>query len=456
MANSLTQYITLYKQHTEAIHSHAPEAMNALRAGALAALEGASLPRKGQDDYEATDLEEVFAPDYGVNINRVAFAPDVAASFRCDVPNMSTCLYFFFNDIFAESRTAARNTQNGLVIESFAQAQANHPDVLKQYLGSLANIRKPEVALNTLLAQDGMLIYVPKGVVVEKPIQLVNIFNAAAPVMALRRLLVVLEEDAQAKLLVCDHTQDTTHAYLSSQVVEIVAKKGATFDYYDMEESNSSTHRVASVFVSQEEGSNVLIDGITLLNGFTRNDYDVQLNGERTETHLLGMTVASASQHVDNHTFISHNAPRCVSNEMFKYVLNDHAIGAFSGKILVKEKCPRTVAYQGNRNIVASATAKMYSKPQLEIYTDDVNCSHGSATGQLNEEALFYMRSRGISEAEARHLLMQAFMSDVIDAVRLPALKDRLHHLVEKRFRGQLATCGECTAANCNSKIENA
>lgn len=449
MTTSLTQYIDLYTQHAEAICAHAPAAMNALRPDALAALGGATLPKKGQEDYEATDLEKVFAPDYGVNINRVPFAPDAAASFRCDVPNMSTCLYFFFNDIFAESRTATRNTQAGLVIESFADAQKNHPEVLQKHLGSLADLKKPEVALNTLLAQDGMLIYVPKGMVVEKPIQLVNIFKAAAPVMALRRILVVLEEGAQAKMLVCDHTQDAEHSYLASQVVEIVAERGSMFDYYDLEESSESTHRVSSIFVRQAEGSNVLIDGITLLNGITRNDYYVNIDGEHAETHLLGMTVASARQHVDNHTFISHNVARCESNEMFKYVLNDQSVGAFAGKVLVKENCPRTVAYQGNRNIVASADAKMYSKPQLEIYTDDVKCSHGSATGQLNEEALFYMRSRGISEAEARQLLMQAFMSDVIDAVRLPALKDRLHHLVEKRFRGQLAMCGDCTAANC-------
>lgn len=450
MTNSLTQYIDLYRQHADTICAHAPAACNALRAAALAALEGGvALPKKGDEDYEATDLNQVFAPDYGVNINRVPFAPDAAESFRCDVPNMSTCLYFFFNDIFAESRTAARNTQGGLVIESFAQAQERHPEVLQQYLGSLADLGKPEVALNTLLAQDGMLIYVPKGLAVEKPIQLVNIFKAAAPVMAVRRILVVLEDDAQAKLLVCDHTQDAERPYLASQVVEVVAKRGSVFDYYDLEESSERTHRVSSIFVRQEEGSNVLIDGVTLLNGTTRNDYYVSVDGEHAVTHLLGMTVASAHQHVDSHTFISHNVPRCESNEMFKYVLNDHAVGAFAGKVLVKENCPRTVAYQGNRNLVASAHAKMHSKPQLEIYTDDVKCSHGSATGQLDEEALFYMRSRGISEAEARQLLMQAFMSDVIDAVRLPALKDRLHHLVEKRFRGQLAMCADCSAAHC-------
>jgi Fe-S cluster assembly protein SufD len=159
------------------------------------------------------------------------------------------------------------------------------------------------------------------------------------------------------------------------------------------------------------------------------------------------MTIASGEQHVDSHTFISHNAPRCHSNEMFKYVLNDKAVGAFAGKILVKPNCPRVEAYQGNRNLCGAPTAKMYTKPQLEIYTDDVMCSHGSAVGQLDEEALFYMRTRGIGLEEARRLLMQAFVADVIDGVRLDALKDRLHYLVEKRFAGTLSNCASCMAA---------
>ena len=454
MTTAIQQYIDLYRQNASAVTQHAPEALNALRAEALHVLESTAFPKKGQEDYEATDLNAAFAPDYGVNINRHPFNPDAMAAFRCDVPNLSTCLYFFFNDIFAASRTAERNTPEGLVIESFAQAQERHPAILSQYLGKVANMQLPEVALNTLLAQDGILIYVPKGMVVEKPIQLVSIFNASMPLMALRRILVVLDEGAQAKLLACDHTQEASHTYLSSQVVEIVAKRGATFDYYDMEESNPNTTRVASVFVKQEAESNVLIDSITLLNGFTRNNYVVSIDGEHAETHLLGMAIASDRQHIDNHTHISHNAASCHSNEMMKYVLRDQAVGAFSGRVLVNENCPHTVAYQGNRNIVASAEARMYSKPQLEIYTDDVQCSHGSATGQLNEEALFYMQSRGVSKDEAKQLLMQAFMSDVIDGVRLPALKDRLHHLVEKCFRGQLTMCGDCSSTHCGAKIE--
>lgn len=453
MTTALKQYIDLFKEYRSAIEAQAPQALNSLRDSALQALDGAQLPTKGQEDYEATDLEKVFAPDYGVNVNRTQFTADAANAFRCDVPNMSTCLYFFFNDIFRPSRTAGINT-GGVVVETFAEAQKNHPEILQKHLGSIADLNKPEVALNTLLAQDGMLIYIPNGVTAEKPIQLVNIYNAAAPVMAVRRLLIVVGENAHGRLLVCDHTQNKDMNYLGSQVIEIVALKNSTFDYYDLEETAEMTHRVSSVYISQQEGSNVLVDGITFLNGFTRNDYYVDVDGEHCETHLLGMTIASGRQHVDNHTLINHNAPHCHSNEMFKYVLNDNAIGAFAGKILVAPNCPRIDAYQGNRNIVAAPTAKMYSKPQLEIYTDDVKCSHGTAIGQLDEEALFYMRTRGISEKEARMLLMQAFMSDVIDSIRMDSLKDRLHHLVEKRFKGQLAMCGECTA-NCNNKTEN-
>lgn len=450
---ALQQYIDLFNDNRGAFAKHSPAALTAMRDKALAALDGSVLPQSGQEDYEATDLESVFAPDYGVNLNRVDFQADPNYTFHCDVPNMSTCLYFFYNDIMRRSRTASANVGK-VVVESFSEAQQHHPGILTQYLGSIAHLDKPEVALNSLLAEDGMLVYVPDGVVAEKPIQLVNIYNAAAPVMAVRRILVVVGENASARMLVCDHAQAKDVDFLGSQVVEIVALKNSTFDYYDMEETGSNVKRVSSVFVDQREGSNVLVDGITLVNGFTRNDYCVEVNGEHAETQLLGMTIASGTQHVDNHTFIGHNAPRCHSNEMFKYVLNDQSVGAFSGKILVQPHCPRIEAYQGNRNIVSTPTAKMFTKPQLEIYTDDVKCSHGSAIGQLDEDALFYMRTRGISEEEARMLLMQAFMSDVIDAVRMDSLKDRLHHLVEKRFKGQLAMCSECGSVQCNSKLE--
>ena len=444
--NALKQYIDLYDQHRDAIEQQSPALLNTLRRLARERLEGARLPRKGSEDYEATDLEAVFGHDYGVNVNRLPFDADPAEAFHCDVPNMSTCLYYNSNDAFHSSATAERNIGQ-VVVEPFSMAAEDYPDLMNAYLGQLANMDDPTVALNSLLLQDGLFIYVPDGVVAERPIQLVNIFNAALDMMAQRRLLIIVGKNAAVKLLACDHTQSADYRYLSNQVIEIVAMQGATVDYYDMEESTPGTSRVSSIYVDQHEGSNVLIDGITLTNGFTRNNYHVEVNGEHAETQLLGMTIASGEQHVDSHTFISHNMPRCHSNEMFKYVLNDNAVGAFAGKILVKPGCPRVEAYQGNRNLCGAPTAKMYTKPQLEIYTDDVMCSHGSAVGQLDEEALFYMRTRGIGIDEARRLLMQAFVADVIDGVRLDALKDRLHYLVEKRFAGTLSNCSGCLAA---------
>lgn len=441
--NALQQYIDLFNDNRKVIEAGSPAVLNAQRDAALAALHGARLPRKGSEDYEATDLEAVFAPDYGMNLTRIAFSGDATESFRCDVPNMSTCLYTCFNDVIVPGPNAMRNA-GGMIVETFKEAATRHPEVLARY-GSLAQLDDPTVALNTLLAQDGLLVYVPRGVVAERPLQLVNIFNTTQPLMAVRRVLVVLEDGASARMLVCDHTQSKDVNFLSSQVVEIIAGEDSTFDYYDLEESTPSTHRVSTIYARQARGSNVLIDGITLTNGFTRNNYRVTVDGEHAETTLLGMTVAGDEQHVDTHTLISHNAGLCRSNEMFKYVLGDKAVGAFAGKILIKEGCPRVEAYQGNRNLCASPQARMHTKPQLEIYTDDVKASHGTTIGQLDQEALYYMRTRGISEAEARRLLMQAFMSDVIDGVRLDVLRDRLHYLVEKRFNGTLASCSSCS-----------
>lgn len=444
--NALKQYIDLYDECRTLIERQSPALLNTLREHAREKLETARLPRKGCEDYEATDLEAVFAHDYGVNINRLPFDADPGETFHCDVPNMSTCLYYSSNDAFHSSATAERNIGQ-VVVEPFSMAAVDHPELMNAHYGRLANLDNPTTALNSLLVQDGLLIYVPDGVAAERPIQLVNIFNAALDMMVQRRLLIVVGKNASVKILACDHTQSPDYNYLNNQVIEIVAMQGSTIDFYDMEESTPKTHRVSSIYVDQHEGSNVLIDGITLVNGFTRNNYHVEVNGEHAETQLLGMTIASGEQHVDSHTFISHNAPRCHSNEMFKYVLNDNAVGAFAGKILVKSNCPRVEAYQGNRNLCGSPTAKMYTKPQLEIYTDDVMCSHGSAVGQLDEEALFYMRTRGIGIDEARRLLMQAFVADVIDGVRLDALKDRLHYLVEKRFAGTLSNCAGCMQA---------
>lgn len=239
------------------------------------------------------------------------------------------------------------------------------------------------------------------------------------------------------------HAMDDVN-FLSTQVVEVFAGENAVFDLYELEETHNSTVRFNNLYVNQEAGSNVLLNGMTLHNGTTRNTTEVTLAGRGAEISLCGMAIVDQNEQVDNHTFIDHKVPDCTSNELFKYVLDDQAVGAFAGKVLVREGAQHTSSQQTNRNLCATREARMYTQPQLEIYADDVKCSHGATVGQLDENALFYMQQRGVSLKEARLLLMFAFVNEVIDHIRMDALKDRLHLLVEKRFRGELNKCQGC------------
>ena len=435
----MKQYTDFYMANRDVVCGNSCQAMNALRQDACSTLQNAHLPRKGEEDYEASDIAALFAPDYGINIRRVDFNIDAAASFQCDVPNMATQKLYYFNDIPHLGQFSADSP----IVTTISEASARYPHIVAAHYGKIAPADDAQIALSNMLAQDGIFIYVPANTVVEKPLQLVNIMNANMPLLAFRRILVVLGKNSQTRLLVCDHTQERDQDFLISQVVEIAAGENARFDYYDIEESSERTHRVNHIFAKQEANSSLLIDGITLHNGFTRNNYRIDVNGENCDTRLLGMVIAGGSCHIDNHSYIAHNAPRCQSNELMKYVLSDNATGAFSGQIYVAPNCPKVEAYQANRNICASANAKMYTKPQLIIHTDDVKCSHGAAIGQLDDSALFYMRSRGIPENEAKVMLMQAFMADAIEAVRMDSLKDRLRHLVDKRLSGA-DSCADC------------
>lgn len=438
------QYIDLFSQCEDLICRKSVPVLNALRAEAFAHFERLGFPSLQGEDYKYTDVAKAFAPDYGLNLNRLDIPVNPYDVFRCDVPNLSTSLYFVVNDVFYNKELPKAHLPEGVYAGGLMEFARLYPEIAARYYGHGASMEDNAlVALNTMLAQDGFVFYVPRGVVVERPVQLVNIFRSDVDTMANRRLLFIVEEDAEAKLLVCDHSIDDVK-FLANQVVEIFAGENAHVDYYDLEESSASTSRFSSLYVRQAGNSNVVVNGVTLTNGLTRNNYYVSLDGEGATLTLSGMSVLDGEQQLDSYSLVSHNVPRCTCNELFKNVLNDHAIGAFSGRILVKEGAEKTSAYQTNRNLCATRECRMYSKPQLEIYADDVKCSHGMTTGQLDDAALFYMQSRGIPREEARMLLSVAFTADVIEQIRLDALRDRLHRLVEKRFRGELAKCEGC------------
>lgn len=442
---SATQYIELFAQCEAMICKHSAEVLNSPRAKAFEDFKRQGFSTRKDEDYKYTDVSKAFEPDYGLNLNRLDIPVNPYDVFKCDVPNMSTALYFVANDSFYNKALPKSNLPEGVLLGSLKELSESYPELVGRYYGKLAETSKDAVvALNTMLAQDGLLLYVPKGVVVEKPIQLVNILRADVNFMVNRRVLVILEDGAQARLLMCDHAMDKVD-FLATQVIEAYVGSGATLDFYELEENTTATRRFSYLNVYQEADSNVLVGGITLHNGLTRNTTRVTLAGQGAYINLSGMAIADKDQHVDNHTFIDHQVPDCTSRELYKYVLDDSATGAFAGKVLVREGAQHTASEQTNRNLCVTRQARMYTQPQLEIYADDVKCSHGATVGQLDENALFYMRQRGVSEQEARLLLMFAFVGDVVDNIRLDALRDRLHLLVEKRFRGEMGKCQGCT-----------
>jgi Fe-S cluster assembly protein SufD len=297
--------------------------------------------------------------------------------------------------------------------------------------------------LNTMLAQDGLLIYIPKNTVLEKAVQVINILRSDVDLMVNRRVLIVAEEGAEVKLLFCDHAADDRQ-FLTTQVIEVFAGANAKVDLYCLEETHAKNVRLSNVYVRQERDSRVRHNVITLHNGTTRNKLDLVLAGEGAECQLGGCVIADKQQHVDNNTLVVHEAPHCTSNELYKYVLDDQATGAFAGRVYVAPGAQKTASQMTNQNLTATREARMYTQPMLEIYADDVKCAHGSTVGQLSDAALFYMRQRGIPEKEARTLLQVAFIREVVDQMSLVPLRDRLHHLIDKRFRGELNKCEGC------------
>lgn len=447
--NALIQYLDLYREQRDAINAHSPALFNDRRPDAFDRLLDARLPEKGDEKYPALSVNDMFAPDYGVNINRIEFPVDTASTFRCGVPNISTLMALVVNDSFRPTSGLLRNLPEGVVMMSLAKAAEEMPELVGKYLGTLVPDDDAPAQLNTLLLQDGVMVHVPKGVTLDRPLQVVNIFNAVAPVMGVRRMLIVVDDEASATMLVCDHADRHDVDYLSDQVVEIFVGRNASLEFYDLEESSERSSRVSRLYARQAEGSRLTVNGSTLMGGATRNDYVVDVDGDNADTRLAGMAMGADSQIIDSCTDVRHHSQGCSSHQIFKYVLDDRSVGAFYGTIVVDEGAKLTNSSQTNRNILASVDARMYTRPQLEIYCDDVKCSHGATIGQLDANALFYMRSRGIPLDQARLMLMQAFMQDVVDTVTLPALKTRLQQLIENRLSGNRTLCASPQTQGC-------
>ena len=438
------QYLDLYRSQRAVLEKGSCAALNAQREAAASQLEAKGLPTKKVERYKYTNAELAFAPDYGLNLNRTMPNNNPYQAYHCNVPNMSTSLYYVVNDVVCPSDGKVGELPAGVIVDSINRVAEVHPELIEKYYHQAANYEYDGVTeLNTLLVQDGLFVYIPAGVHLECPIQLVNVSTARMDLMSNRRVLVVAEESAEAALLFCDHAEGAVR-YLTTQVVEVFAADHAKIDLYSIEETNDRNVRFNNLYVELHADSHVSYNGMTLHNGLTRNRLDFRMLGENGTVNTYGAVIADKQERVDNSIVVEHAAPSCTSDMLYKYVLDGESEAALAGKVLVQEGAQKSLTEQTNANLCVSPESHAYSQPMLEIYADDVKCNHGSTIGKLDEVALFYMRQRGIEEKEARLLLQHAFINDVIQHVEMENLRERLAKLVELRFRGELTKCKAC------------
>ena len=398
------QYINLYAEAGDLIKGKSCAAMNVVRDEAFDQFVAKGFPSKKVERYRYTDVATAFAPDYGISLAPITLKPS-----------------------------------------SYLFTLKEAPIDITPYYHQVADRSDAITALNTALVHDGLLIHVPRNTRVDTPIVVDNwLRGVTAPTMVNRRVLIVMEQGSDATVIINDKADATSVSSLTTQVIEVWCHDNARLDLYEIEDTTLHSNRFSNVYIREGRDCSVKHNSITLFNGLTRNLCDVFLKGENAEVTLNGCAIGSDSQHIDNNTLIRHEVPRCTSNELYKYVVDDRAVGAFAGKILVDKDAQKTASQETNANLCTSPDARMYTQPMLEIYADDVKCSHGSTVGVLDETALFYMRQRGIPESEARTLLKNAFMGQVIEQIKFEPLRQRLYVKVEKRFRGELRKCEEC------------
>lgn len=434
----------LYRNNRELIFSSSPDFVNDIRDKALESFKRLRLPGKKSEDYKYIDIEKLLNRDIKHGLNPKSIEFEVEDIFTCDIPDLNTDTLLVLNGFFLNQGEKLMKMENGVIMGSLSAAMNEYPDLVKKHYSRYAKFDNESLtALNTAFAQDGVFLYVPENTVVEKPLQIIHLLLSDEDMMVQHRNLFILEKNSEAKVLVCDHTL-CKEEFITNSVTEIYTGPNAKIDVTRVQNEHNNAVQLTNTYVNQERYSRSDSTYITLHGGVVRNNLRVFMNDEYCENNAVGLFLADQHQHVDNFTYVNHLKPNCVSNQLFKGILDDNATGAFNGRIHVWPDAQKTLAYQKNNNILLTDTATMNSKPQLEIYADDVKCSHGATVGQLDNDALFYLRSRGIPQKESRHLMMYAFAWEVLSHIKMPALMERITDLVDKRLRGELSRCNNC------------
>jgi Fe-S cluster assembly protein SufD len=339
------------------------------------------------------------------------------------------------NGVFVEGSSNVQNLPEGLTICSLVDAEKSNSPVFEKHYAQYADVKTdPFIALNTAMTKDGAFIHIAKNAIIEQPIHVIHISTTSVNTIIHPRNLIVIDENAQAKIIESFETVDSTAKTVSNALTEIVVDKDAIVDHYKIQDEKELGYLVNTTQVIQQSQSVFSTHTFTLSGSLVRNNLTVVLDDEHIESHLKGLYLTVGNQVVDNHTVVDHRKPNCNSNELYKGIIEGKSTATFNGKIFVRKDAQKTNAFQSNKNILLSQAGTINTKPQLEIYADDVKCSHGSTTGKLDEAKIFYLRARGIGVVNAKKLLMHAFASEVVNTIKIPALLEYVEEKIAKTF----------------------
>ena len=404
-----------------------------IRTEAFGAFESKGFPTKKDEEWKYTSLNAVLKHDYNVFPKAVpTLAYEQVKKFLL---NETDCYSLIFIDgVF--SSFLSETTHDGLdvCVMSAALEKPKYKMVIDTYFNKLANKNNSLSDLNTAFSNEGAYIQIPKNTVVPKPIQIVNFSTGTEKELLIQpRNLVIVGENAHVQI-VERHQSLTENNTLTNSVTEIFVKTRGFVDFYKMQSDRASASLIDSTFVSQKRNSVASVHTFSFGGNLTRNNLEFHQEGEHCVSHLNGISILNEKQHVDNHTLVKHKAPNCESHEMYKGIYDDRATGVFNGKVIVEQAAQKINAFQQNNNIIVGDKASVNTKPQLEIFADDVKCSHGCTIGQLDESALFYMQQRGIPKKEAKALLMYAFSNDALKDVKIPELKTKINKIIAHKL----------------------
>lgn len=435
--------ISLYNDNKNLLIKDSSDYINSFRDIALENFINSDIKTKENESY--FNIESLLNDQFSYNFIPKELTVPLNEIFNCDIPELSTNIVFIINGWYFQKYSSVQHSPDSrVIICSFSEAIKKYPEIIKSHYAKYSNFKNQNLtALNTAFAQDGVFIYVSEKTNLLTPIQIINITFSEEDLLIQPRNLIVIEEESQAEIIFCEHTLSPNKFYTNA-ITEVFLNRNATLNFISVQNQHDNASLFSSIFFYQKAKSKVLSNIISLHGGRINNYIDVLMDEEHAENNLYGLYLADKEQNIGNFTFINHAKPNCTSNELFKGILDGASKVTFNGKIFVNKNAQKTSAIQSNKNILLSDNAKVVSKPQLEIYADDVKCSHGSAVGQLDENALFYLLSRGIPEKEARLLLLYSFVHEIIEKISIEPLKIRINELVEKRLRGELSRCDTC------------